>query len=61
MTASLAHNGFGARLRQTRKRLGMSQAEVGGERYSGSYISHLESGRRAAPADVIEFLAMRWA
>ncbi len=37
----------------------MSQAELGGERYTGSYISHLESGRRAAPPDVIEFLAMR--
>lgn len=59
MSASLAHNGFGARLRQTRKRLGMSQTEVGGERFSGSYISHLESGRRSASADVIEFLAMR--
>ncbi len=59
MTASLAHNGFGARLRQTRKRLGMSQAAVGGDRYSGSYISHLESGRRSASPDVIEFLAMR--
>lgn len=59
MTASLAQNGFGARLRETRKRLGMSQTELGGDRYTGSYISHLESGRRAASADVIEFLAMR--
>ena len=59
MTASLTHDGFGARLRETRKRLGMSQAELGGDRYTGSYISHLESGRRAASADVIEFLAMR--
>ena len=48
MTASLAHDGFGARLRETRKRLGMSQTELGGDRYTGSYISHLESGRRAA-------------
>ncbi len=37
----------------------MSQTELGGDRYTGSYISHLESGRRAASADVIEFLAMR--
>lgn len=59
MTASLVTSGFGARLRQTRKKLGMSQAELGGDRYTGSYISHLESGRRAASADVIEFLAMR--
>ncbi|MFT4294118.1 MAG: helix-turn-helix transcriptional regulator [Micropruina sp.] len=46
-------------MRATRKRLGMSQAELGGDRYTGSYISHLESGRRAAPPDVVEFLAMR--
>lgn len=59
MTASLAHDGFGARLREVRKRLGMSQSELGGERYTGSYISHLESGRRAASAEVIEFLATR--
>ena len=59
MTISLTASGFGARLRATRKRLGMSQAELGGDRYTGSYISHLESGRRAASADVIEFLAMR--
>lgn len=59
MTASLTHDGFGARLRATRKRLGLSQTELGGDRYSGSYISHLESGRRAASAEVIEFLAMR--
>jgi len=59
LTASLDISGFGARLRATRKRLGLSQAELGGDRYTGSYISHLESGRRAATADVIEFLAMR--
>lgn len=59
MTTSLTHDGFGARLRATRKRLGMSQAELGGDRYTGSYISHLESGRRAASHDVAEFLALR--
>ncbi|MFT3834460.1 MAG: helix-turn-helix transcriptional regulator [Micropruina sp.] len=59
MTTSLSHDGFGARLRATRKKVGMSQAELGGKRYTGSYISHLESGRRAASHDVIEFLSMR--
>ncbi|MFT4216722.1 MAG: helix-turn-helix transcriptional regulator [Micropruina sp.] len=59
LTTSLTRDGFGARLRATRKRLGMSQAELGGDRYTGSYISHLESGRRAASHDVVEFLAMR--
>jgi len=35
----------------------MSQVELGGGRYSGSYISHLESGRRTPTPDVIDFLA----
>ncbi len=39
---------FGVMLRQARKSKGMSQAELGGDKFSGSYISHLESGRRAA-------------
>ena len=59
MSASLAHSEFGARLRETRKRLGLSQSELGGDRYSGSYISHLESGRRVATPEVIEFLSRR--
>jgi transcriptional regulator with XRE-family HTH domain len=50
---------FGSLLRQARKQRGMSQAELGGERYTGSYISHLESGRRAASPEVIDFLSRR--
>lgn len=50
---------FGAQLRQTRRRIGLSQVELGGNRYSGSYISYLESGRRVATAEVIEFLCDR--
>jgi transcriptional regulator with XRE-family HTH domain len=50
---------FGSLLRQTRKQRGLSQAELGGDRYSGSYISHLESGRRLASPEVIEFLSRR--
>lgn len=50
---------FGQLLRETRRRTGLSQAELGGERYSGSYISHLESGRRAATPEVVEFLSQR--
>ena len=50
---------FGARLRENRRTKGLSQAELGGERYTGSYISHLESGRRTANREVVEFLAMR--
>lgn len=50
---------FGRLLRETRRRTGLSQAELGGDRYSGSYISHLESGRRAATPEVVEFLSQR--
>lgn len=50
---------FGAHLRQTRRRIGLSQVELGGDRYSGSYISYLESGRRVATPEVIEFLCDR--
>lgn len=50
---------FGSLLRQARKQRGLSQAELGGDRYSGSYISHLESGRRVASPEVIEFLSRR--
>lgn len=50
---------FGSLLREARRRKGFSQAELGGEKYSGSYISHLESGRRVATPEVIEFLSRR--
>ncbi len=50
---------FGQLLREHRRRHGLSQAELGGERYSGSYISHLESGRRGATPEVVGFLAQR--
>lgn len=50
---------FGQLLRETRRRNKMSQVELGGDRYSGSYISHLESGRRLPTPDVVEFLARR--
>lgn len=50
---------FGTLLREARKRKGFSQAELGGDKYSGSYISHLESGRRVATPEVIEFLSRR--
>ncbi|MFZ1409931.1 MAG: helix-turn-helix transcriptional regulator [Micropruina sp.] len=50
---------FGQRLRASRRQLGLSQAELGAGRYSGSYISHLESGRRTPNNEVVEFLARR--
>lgn len=50
---------FGALLREARKKKGLSQVELGGGKYSGSYISHLESGRRTATPEVIEFVSRR--
>ncbi len=50
---------FGTLLREARRRKGLSQAALGGDKYSGSYISHLESGRRSATPEVVEFLSRR--
>ena len=50
---------FGTRLRSVRQSAGLSQAEAGGDRYSASYISHLESGRRQPTDEVITHLAIR--
>lgn len=50
---------FGRLLRESRRRRKMSQAELGGDRYSGSYISHLESGRRTPTPEVVDFLSRR--
>ncbi|MFV0286792.1 MAG: helix-turn-helix domain-containing protein [Demequina sp.] len=50
---------FGVRLRQLRRERGMSQAELGGDKFSGSYISHLESGRREPTAAITSFLSAR--
>ena len=50
---------FGSLLREARRSQGLSQNELGAGTYSGSYISHLESGRRTATPQVIEFLTRR--
>ncbi len=47
----------GRRIRDHRTAQAMSQSALGGGRYSGSYISHLESGRRTPTPDVVNFLA----
>ncbi|MDI3213166.1 helix-turn-helix transcriptional regulator [Arthrobacter sp. AL12] len=52
-------NGFGAKLRAERLERGLTQAELGRDLYSPSYISLLETGRREPTADVIEELARR--
>lgn len=59
MAITSTHAEFGQLLRQSRRSRKMSQVELGAGRYTGSYISHLESGRRAPTPEVIEFLARR--
>ncbi|MGI5951493.1 MAG: helix-turn-helix domain-containing protein [Brooklawnia sp.] len=49
----------GFRIRQLRRLRGLSQVELGGERYSGSYISHIESGRRQPTGELLSYLAER--
>ncbi len=50
---------FGRRLRRARLAAGLSQAELAGEAYTNSYVSYLESGRRAPTHDVAAYLAER--
>ncbi|MBT2504252.1 helix-turn-helix transcriptional regulator [Curtobacterium sp. ISL-83] len=52
---------FGTNLRRARTERGLSQAELGGERFSASYISHLERGKRMPTTGVAEYLAARLA
>ena len=59
MAATSTRSEFGQLLRQARRSRKMSQVELGAGRYTGSYISHLESGRRTPTPDVIDFLARR--
>jgi transcriptional regulator with XRE-family HTH domain len=52
-------NGFGEKLRAERLERGLTQAELGRDLYSPSYISLLETGRREPTAEVIDELARR--
>lgn len=49
----------GQRVRECRRALGLSQVEVAGEDLSASYVSLIESGKRAATVHVIALLATR--
>ncbi len=53
--------GFGARVRELRRIRGLTQAELGGDAYTGSYISYLESGRRTPTEDVARYIARKLA
>lgn len=50
-------NSFGERLRTERLARSLTQAELGGDLYSASYVSLLENGRREPTVDVIQQLA----
>lgn len=50
---------FGERLRQERLTRNLTQAELGGELYSSSYISLLENAYREPTAEIIQELARR--
>lgn len=52
-------NSFGERLKQERLQRHLTQAELGGELYSSSYISLLENAHREPTAEVIQELARR--
>lgn len=53
--------GLGARIRDARRAAGLSQAELGEPQFSGSYISHIEKGRRTPTVEVLEHIARRLA
>lgn len=50
---------FGERLKAARKAAGMSQTELAAGRYSLSYVSHLESGRRAPTPELASYFERR--
>jgi transcriptional regulator with XRE-family HTH domain/Tfp pilus assembly protein PilF len=50
---------LGMRVRQTRQRAGLTQAEVAGETVSVGYISRIESGQRRPDPQVLESIAER--
>jgi transcriptional regulator with XRE-family HTH domain len=52
-------SGFGEKLRAERLERGLTQAELGKDLYSPSYISLLETGRREPTPEVIQELARR--
>jgi transcriptional regulator with XRE-family HTH domain len=51
--------GFGQRVRQLRISLGLAQADLAGDGISPSYVSLLESGKRAPTASVVAALAVK--
>lgn len=58
-TVTQEDRSLGERLRQLRRERQLSQADLGGERFSGSYVSHVEKGRRRLSAEMIAYFAAR--
>lgn len=52
-------NMLGSRIRDMRRRLGLSQAELAGDELSPSYISLLEAGKRTPSEEVLRGIAKR--
>ncbi|WP_172804008.1 helix-turn-helix domain-containing protein [Auraticoccus monumenti] len=50
---------LGERLRLLRRERQMSQSDLGGDRFSGSYVSHVEKGRRRLSAEMVAYFAGR--
>jgi transcriptional regulator with XRE-family HTH domain len=58
-TRTAPAEGFGRRLRRLREQAGLSQVALAGEALHPSYVSQLESGRRAPTDAVVAVLATR--
>ncbi|GAA2139309.1 hypothetical protein GCM10009760_21410 [Kitasatospora kazusensis] len=54
-----APNQLGSRIREMRRRLGLSQAELAGSELSASYVSLLEAGKRTPSEEVLRGIAKR--
>ena len=52
-------NLLGSRIRELRRRLGLSQAELAGDDLSASYVSLLEAGKRTPSEEVLRGIAKR--
>ncbi len=59
-TASVrAGHGLGIKIRRRRHELGLTQSELGGDRFSKSYVSQVESGKVAPSQEALAYFAAR--
>ncbi|AKU15908.1 helix-turn-helix domain-containing protein [Luteipulveratus mongoliensis] len=52
-------NEVGSRLRRLRRDLRLSQTDLAGDRFTASYVSHIERGRRRISAEALEYFAQQ--